>query len=215
MKPPVFMDLNRLVQSMKSGLYVRFMRRAQKATLMEWRDRQQTPGLRARFTHSGRPYYNFSDRSQRKRRLPFYVNTGRLRDSLMRRKPKSLNTRGTDVVTVLKFGGGALNFLNNKFGTSSRSVTQSSTTVTVSGHRRRSGATSISVRSYRQRKVVDRVVRNRSNKSYAAEFGAFVRDAPWIKKRTAVLFSQIVRRSVIDRRTGGIKSSVLEGVENV
>lgn len=224
----IFKDLAGLVASMRGDLFARWMRRAQKQALIEWRDRKQAPGLAARFEKSNADFYDFSKRS-RPRRTPFYVKTGKLRDMMSQRKPKAENNRGTDVVTTLKFGGGSLNFLQNIRGVASISKSVTRVAVTVSAHQRRGSTVNqfdrpggVIVKSYQRKggaiaaysatKTVTHSVTAPAARSYAAEFGAFHRDQPWIAKRVEVLFAQIARKASIDRRSGGIKSSVLEGV---
>jgi hypothetical protein len=226
----IFKDLAGLVASMKGDLFARWMRRAQKQALIEWRDRKQAPGLAARFEKSGEQFYEFSKRP-RPRRTPYYVKTGKLRDMMSQRKPKAKNNRGTDVVTALKFGGGALNFLGSKYGIYSITKSTTRVQVTVTGHQRKTSTVTqfdrpggVKVKSYTRAggpikaysfsRAQTVIGSSPVSKSYAAEFGAFHRDQPWITKRVEVLFSQISRKASIDRRSGGIKSSVLEGVEN-
>ena len=115
---PVFKDLDGLVKSLKGDLFSRWMRRAQKQALTEWRDREQAPGLAARFTKMGADFYQFARRLSRKNK-PAFVKTGGLRAMLLKRKPKAKSGQGTDVVTVFKYGGGALNLLKDQRGINS------------------------------------------------------------------------------------------------
>jgi hypothetical protein len=115
MAEPVFKDLDGLVKSMRGDLFARWMRRAQKQALVEWRDRTEPPGLMARFERAGIGFYGFSARA-RPRKGGYYVRSGALREQMRKRKPFAKNKRGTDVVTVFKYGGGALNFLTDKKG---------------------------------------------------------------------------------------------------
>lgn len=229
MAEPVFKDLDGLVRSLKGDLFARWMRRAQKQALIEWRDRTTAPGLMARFESSGSRFYDFSARRRPRLNGTSYLRSGALRDLLRRRKPKAKNKQGTDVVTVLKFGGGALNLLTNMRGVRSTGITRMVTSVAVRayqrgpvnvqpftrrGHRvdgfdRRGGM----VRAYTISRASTSRTSTPASASYAAEFAVFHRDRPWIAKRTEVLFATIARRASVDRRTGGIKSSVLEGSE--
>lgn len=228
MAKPILKDLSELVASLKGDLFTRWMKRAQKQALIEWRDRKQAPGLAARFEKSGEGFYDFSKRS-RPRRTPYYVKTGKLRAMMSRRTPKARNS-GSDVVTTLKFGGGALNALTNKYGVYSVSKTTTRTQVTVTSHQRKASTVTqfdrpggVKVKSYNRSggpikaysfsRAQTVIGSSPVSKSYAAEFGAFHRDQPWITKRVSVLFSIIARKASV-RRNGGIKSSVLEGVEN-
>lgn len=223
---PVFKDLEGLVKSLKGELFSKWMRRAQKQALTEWRDREQAPGLAARFTKAGEQFYNFSKRLFR-RKLPAYVHTGALRDMMKRRTPKALNNRGTDVVTVFKYGGGALNFLGTIQGVKSISVTRVPITVNMPAVNRKAstvrrytvpGGTvthehsvrAHSVRAYSFTRQATKKTVITASKSYAAEFAEFTRDQAWISKRVGVIFSMIARRASVDKKSGGIKSSVLE-----
>lgn len=205
--PPLFADLNTIVASMRGDLYARVMRKAQRMALIEWRDRKQAPGVAARMEESGKTFYNFSARSRPRKGKPYYVHSGGLRRMLLARKPKSAYQGAHRVVTRLKYGGGALNFLVDKRGT--RSTTRSLTvaTVTVAAHTRRAGT--VQVTSYAQAKRIDRVIRNKAAHPYSAEFGQFQRDRVWIQQRTRELFVMLLRRLVVDPKTGGIKDNVL------
>ncbi len=231
MAEPVFKDLNGLVKSLRSDLFARWMRRAQKQALIEWRDRTTPPGLMARFERAGIGYYDFSQR-QRRRPAGFYLKSGGLREAMRRRKPRSLNGRGTDVVTVFKYGGGALNFLTDTRGVKMVSKSKARIPVTMPAVTRRPAVVAqfdrpggIMVKSYiraggpvksyvQTRTTIIRTV-NKSDRTMAQEFGGFVRDRAWISERTGVLFASIARRAAVDRRTGGIKSDVLKGVDHV
>jgi hypothetical protein len=204
----LFVNLHTLLATMRGDLYARVMRKAQRSALIEWRDRKDPPGVAARMEHAGREFYHFSARARPRRGKPYYVHSGGLRRMLLARKPRSSYQGGARVVTRLKYGGGALNFLVDKRGT--RSTTRSLTvaTVTVAAHTRRSGT--VEVISYSQRKRVDRVIRNKAAHPYSTEFGQFQRDSVWIQRRTAALFTLLLRRLVIDRRTGGLKDNVLD-----
>jgi hypothetical protein len=218
---PVFKDLNNLAQSLRSDIFVRFMKRAQKQALLEWRDRTTAPGLAARFTKAGKSFYGFSDRVNKKRDP--YVKTGQLRTMLSKRRPHSKRSTDTEVVTALKFGGGALNFLSKKYGTKSKTTSYTTTVVQVRAAQRRahnfvrSGKSFARrggpVSGYSQAKTTATVNRIKSPVSFASEFAQFTHDGPWISQRARTLFATITRKAVIDRRTGGIKSSYLAEVE--
>ncbi len=88
---------------------------AQKEALILWRDRKSAPGIAARFTKAGATYYGFTPRStkynKRKGGLPDFTYTGKLREMLHGRKPRSITAGNSDMaVTRLAYGGGALNF---------------------------------------------------------------------------------------------------------
>lgn len=223
MAEPVFKDLDGLVRSLRGDLFARWMRRAQKQALIEWRDRTEPPGLMARFERAGIGFYSFSARS-RPRRGGYYVRTGALREQLRRRRPLAKNKRGVDVVTVFKYGGGALNFLTDKKGIKgvtrqamSVSVTMPATTRSPHSYLRQNNVYPRAggpVRAYTYTRTTTSTTGIPASTSYAAEFGAFLRDAAWIRRRSDVLFSIIARKASVDRRTGGIKSSVLEGLDD-
>lgn len=218
---PVFKDLDGLAKSLKSDLFVRWMKRAQKQALIEWRDRTEAPGLAARFTEAGKSYYNFSNRVNKKR-AP-YVLSGALRKMLLQRKPQARRSDKTEVVTFLKFGGGALNFLDKIYGTRSTTTSLTTTVATVKSYQRgdanvtttngtfiRRGGT---VQGYQINHVSKTIKKIKSPNSYAEEFAQFTKDGPWIAQRARALFALIARKSSVDRRTGGIKSTVLQELD--
>ena len=231
MAEPVFKDLHGLMKSLRADLFARWMRRAQKQALMEWRDRTAPPGLMARFERAGIGFYDFSQRVRR-RPAGFYLKSGGLREMMRRRKPRSLNNRGTDVVTVFKYGGGALNFMTDQRGIKTVSKSTARVPVTMPAVTRNPATVAqfdrpggIMVKSYvrsggpvksyvQTRTTIIRTV-NKSDRTMSQEFGGFVRDRAWITKRTGVLFASISRRAAVNHRTGGIKSDVLQGVDNV
>lgn len=215
---PLFLDLLTLVEFLRGDLYVRFMRRAQKQALIEWRDRSNPPGLDARFTEEGKSFYDFSRRQRPRRGKGYFIHSGALRRMMKTRQPRSLNTRKDTVVTTMKYGGGALSFLVDVRGTRSISRSHTVAAVQVRGHTRRGIggiATIVQVKTYSQQHRIDKTVRNKASLPYSAEFARFIRDQAWIEKRTGQLFLMIVRRAVLDRRTGGVKSSMLEGLDAV
>lgn len=211
-------DLDSLAQQLKSGLYLRYMRAAQKMALLEWRDRTAAPGLAARFVYANRKIYNFADRTgrydQRKGYLPDYVFSSALRDAMKTREPVSVNGGGTEAVTRMKYGGGHLNFLTTKRGShgpptiSRMDINVAIQPYTKTQVRDDGSATVTAVSGYTQVRRNRKVTTwNMSPDSYSAEFGRFTLDAPWIKARTLDYFRQIVRGMVW--RFGKINNSAL------
>jgi hypothetical protein len=108
-------DLSRLAQEIRGDVLKRWVAKAQKSALLEWRDRVLPPGLAARFTIPGRAFYRFAYRFSAKTSQPPFLKTGAFRNMLMNRRPRT-SYKGLEVVTRLKFGGGPLNFLGNRRG---------------------------------------------------------------------------------------------------
>lgn len=235
-------DLEALVRQLRGDLFQRWMTRAQKGALLEWRDREQTPGLAARMTAPGEKYYRWGDRAPRyyAQKIPGYVRnfsapvreyfkTGALRQRLLARRPKAI--RGGDVVrTRLAYGGLSLNFMD---GPSYRPVQQvvrlvERVSITVREHavaahqrsvRTRSGLRRVMVAGYqvgahRVDRIVGRSQLVRGGEPYGRAWGAAFKqlDAPWIQTRVAELFRAIVSKAALDRR-GRVRSAVLEKLD--
>lgn len=217
-------DLTALVQQLKGDLFVRWTRRAQKAALIEWRDRRESPGLAARFTAAGSAFYGFGERPTKYNRgkgsTQDYVKTGDFRDSLKLRKPRAIRGTGDTVTTRLRYGGGVLNFLTKIGPMTNEARIVERIPVQIRGYSYRvqmnldkTGGREITVRGHTaQRQRIRRQV-TRSSTSYAAEFGRFVKDQPWIAQRTAELFAEIVRKAAFTKG-GKLKSSVLQEVDD-
>lgn len=216
-----FKDLDAFVQQLRGDLFARWMRRAQKAALLEWRDRKDPPGLAARFTAAGAAFYRFGPRSSYgvlnriKGGTQHYVLTGGTRDMMAKRRPTAV--RGTqDIVSRLKYGGGKLNFLTNVGAVTGRNVVRWRETVAVAGYtykHHKTGAT-VSVSPGTSNRARKKVTFTRSATSYAADFGRFLRDSPWIADRTAVLFREIIRRAAFTKG-GMLRSNMLQEVDRV
>lgn len=128
----VLRDLSEVVDQIRVEVIERNTKRAQKQAWLSWRDRKQYPGLRHRFSRGTREQYGFSERDPRYTRrrvagtsfwdrarsyvekgaLPPYVYTGRFRNSLLRRKPKTpRDSAGGMITTRFTIFGGVLNLL--------------------------------------------------------------------------------------------------------
>lgn len=208
-------DLQHLVDQLRGDVFARWMARAQKGALIEWRDRTTAPGLAARFTFAGNDFYGFRSQHGRsyfvqKGRLPDYVKTGRLRDMMKARLPRTVRGTG-DVTTRLAYGGGALNFLTAIGPVIGEHKEVTRIPVTVAGYsykHHRSGAIVVVASHPGTRKRI-RWVYERSTESFADAFGKFDRDRPWIANRVGELFLAIFRAAALTKR-GELRSSVLE-----
>ncbi len=209
-------DLQRLVDQLRGDLFARWMARAQKGALLEWRDRMQAPGLAARFTFAGNDFYGFKGQHGRsyfvqKGRLPDYVKTGHFRDMLAKRKPRTVRGSKVDVTTRLAYGGGVLNFLANigpVIG-EHKEVTRVPIVVAGYAYKHHKTAKIVVVPGHAATRRRIRWVFERSSESFADAFGKFDRDRPWIANRVGELFQVIVQRAALTKN-GTIRSSVLE-----
>jgi hypothetical protein len=217
--------IQRLALVIRGDIWNRWMAIAQKRALIWWRDRIVPPGLKARFTVAGAKYYGFGMRLRKPSSLmPYFRVSGALEAMLMKRRPKtpraSLNSN--IVRTTLKFGGGALNFLMSTGKPDMRPVVgysvayvQKTETFNVSSYTRAyrtaGGIKSVTIPSYTMTRVAKRrtVTPQRAGEPHGVTFGRFTRDAPAIAARVAVEFRRIVRSSAYDKRTGDLKSSIL------
>lgn len=193
-------DLDALAKQLSAGVFSQWMRRAQRVALIEWRDRTQPPGLMARFTPQGTDYYDFPARNYDKhRRLKrYYQHTGAMREMMEKRKPRS-NRDKDEAVTTLAYGGGALNFLTKVGGIESMQTVSERVAVSVGAHTRKRKGENIQVKASTQTRTVRSLKVTRRASSYAADFGRFVRDRPWIADRTAEVFREIVRKALIGK----------------
>lgn len=214
MTAAIYQDFGALVAQLRGDLFRRWMRRAQKAALLEWRDRKAPPGLDARFTKAGAEYYGFGNRKHRKPFLAnvwYYSHSGDLRAMMHGRRPRSLRS-DTQVVTRLKFGGGALNFLTKltPVRSISRELHSGVAGVSAYDYTRRVKSTGVRINVTVPKHLANwkRYVRvyHRGGQSYAAEFGDFSKDREWISTRTGALFLRIFRRGVL-ARDGSLKSA--------
>lgn len=202
-------DLPALLAALKDEYLAKWTKKAQRQSLVEWRDNTQPPGVRARFLESGADYYDQSDRSfkyrKRKGFLPNYVYTGRLREQLMKRRPVSPKTGNTDVVSRFSLMGGALNLLN---GSTMKGFRGTYTVVVkelvrVRAHHRVSRlGKGYDVRAYTQTQTHKRTNGTVSNKTYAEEFQIATGDKLWINRRTEQLREQIIRKAVLTKGGG-------------
>lgn len=207
-------DIDALIKQLKGDIFMRWMRQAQKQALTEWRDRKTAPGLAARFEDAGNKFYDFTNRygksDQRKGYLPDFVRTGSLRDSMHLRKAVSINSTPGEAITRMKYGGGALNFLDNKYGCLSQTHVPTVKIVSIPAYTRtekKTGA-SVHVTAYTAERRGDQVQIVHASKAYSAEYAEFSKDAPWLKARTNEIFGAIVRSATM--KNGQIKARYLE-----
>ena len=205
-------DMNEAVTALRTVFYVRWMRKAQKQALTEWRDREQTPGVMARFNESAYKDYGFTDRNPfywRKRgpNMKFrpYFYSGAFRWQLRHRKAKAVTKNSQSVVrTRFKYGGGVLNLLQNKHGTvdTYRSRTAKQVFVQPYEYSHRRTGTTVRVHGYVATRYRTRYHFVKAGKSYAQEWGARyeLKDRPWLERRTAALFVEQFRRTALTKR---------------
>jgi len=195
-------DIDVLIKQLRGDIFMRWMKQAQQQALLEWRDRKIAPGLAARFEDAGNKFYEFTNRTgkydSQKGYLPDFVRTGSLRDSMKMREARSQNNT-TEAITRLKYGGGALNLLVDKFGV--KSVTRIPTVVVTSipaytRIEKKTGAT-VHVTGYYAERHGVHVTTTHASKSYSAEFAEFSKDAPWLKQRVGEIFKAKVRAATI------------------
>ena len=205
-------DLDRLVAQLRGDLFVRWMKQAQKAALIDWRDRSGTPGLAARFTKAGDSYYGFTPRSKsynkKKGGLPDFVFTSALREMMKSRQPKSINNGNTEAITRIKFGGGALNFLQSVKKTLGFTITVSSTKTAVEAYFRRGKA----VKGYQGTRKHRTISTTRGTVDYAEEYGRLGRDIPWLKSKVQENFIRIFRKAALTKG-GTLKSRLADGID--
>ncbi len=199
-------DLDRLVTQLRGDLFVRWMKQAQKAALIEWRDRTEAPGLAARFTKTGDGFYNFTPRTKkynrRKGGLPDFVYTTGLREMIKSREPKSLNNGNVEAITRIKFGGGALNFLTAVKKMVGFSITVLASKTHIKAYFRKGK----SVRGYEGTRKRRRINKQLGAVSYADEYGRLDKDIPWLRAKVLENFNRIFRRAALTKR-GTLKSN--------
>ncbi len=194
-------DLTATLTLFRDEYLYRWMRAAQKAAVVSWRDRREFPGAAARFTHDGGRAYGFSNRTgfydQSKGYAPDYVNTGRFRDAVLSRKPKSANTGGDTVITRFSIFGGALNLIGNLHGVVSqvrkieRKRVQRRAYTRVQKHGAQAGKTQ-HVAGYEQWSTFVNVERTHAPLSYSQEFALREADYAWIAAETSANFRAII-----------------------
>lgn len=210
--------MHALSRQIRGDLWARWMALAQKRALIWWRNRKVTPGLAARFTTAGIPFYGFGPRLRKPASIPpYYLNSERLRDALMKRMPKTARAtlRAGNVVTVLKYGGLTLNALMAVKFRQIQSVTTTTTTTTatynVASYTRPTGP----VAGYSMTRPIRSTMTTvtRGGKTHGQLFGEFGRDRPVIEARVQIELRKILRASAYDKRTGLIKSSATSAQE--
>ncbi len=216
-----FQQLRDAESVLRSDIWERYVALAQRRALIWWQKRRVPPGVAARFTKEGIPFYGFGSRSRKPYSLPPYYHVrGDLSRAILARKPKTSRTTG-QVVSRLAFGGGVLNFmlgLNMRpvvgWTRSTRTLTESFTVGAYTRPWRRGSSTTVSVSSYsvtRQRTVV-RHTPTRGGDSYATAFGRFTKDRPAIEVRVAIELRNIVRSRAFTKG-GDFRKSVLRPLQ--
>jgi hypothetical protein len=185
-------SLAQLGQMLRSDIWDRMQAAAQRRALLWWQQRRVAPGVAARFTINGAAYYGFGERRFNPYRIkPYYHVSGSLERLVLSHRPRTSRKSGT-VETRLAFGGGNLRFLD---APKQRPVV---------------GWTTVTQRIGTSAQVASKRVPVRGGDTYAAAFGRFNRDRPAIEARVQVELRRIMRRTAFDKRTGRIRSALLE-----
>lgn len=215
-------DLYAVLDLLRSDIWLRWMRKAQKLALEEWQMRKKWPGLQARFRREntqemglGDPLRFKGSGASRRNNHPFF-RTGSLFKRVMWAKPKAKTTSKTKAKTVLSYGGGALNFLRNVRPVVGRAAQQVSSVVQVPGHQvaahtRRTGGRSVGVdahqrNAYAMTRTYTKYVPTYAPKSYAEAYEGGPEDNEFIAERTEFYFMEIVRKAALTK-TGKLKVS--------
>ena len=135
-------------EQLKQGALIRIMKAGMRKGMYEWRDKY----IPLRFSHAAHSIYGFSNRSTpyAKRRiknqkgvfkgsLPDYVYTGKFRDQLLVRKPKTKEAEVGAATVRFTIYGGAMNLLgqDKMRGYIAEVVSRQRITETVKQHTRR------------------------------------------------------------------------------
>lgn len=190
---PPLKDLTAQLVLFRDQYLYRWMRSAQKRAVIAWRDRREYPGLAFRFSDEGKRRYGFSDRTGRydnsKHYAPDYVNTGRFRDALLARQPKSVNTGGDTVITRFSIFGGALNLMGSQRGVVNEVRKVERKRVQKLAHQRRTktGKT-VNVRGYEQWSTFVNIERTHAARTYRDEWSLTAADLAWIADETSANF---------------------------
>jgi hypothetical protein len=204
--------LEALMFRLKGKTLISLLRKAQRQTLLEWRDRTAAPGLAARFTTGGEKFYAYGQRWgaywRKKGSLPDFWKTGRLRDMNLKRSPRSVNGTGATVITRMKLGGGVLNNLVSVGGITGmqRIVQRAPVVVSPYSYTHHRSGTAVSVAQTTQMRTTNKLVVQRSSRSMAEEFIDTVRDRPWIERRCDQVIGQMLRALIRQLATGGRRS---------
>jgi hypothetical protein len=190
-----------MAQDLKDGVLTRIVKAGMRKGLAEWRDKY----IPLRFSHAAHSLYGFSNRSapyarrrikgQRgvfKGNLPDYVYTGRFRDSLLKRKPKTRTEGGSLATGRFSIFGGAVNLLGQFRGFISEVVNSERVTETVKQHTRRGHV----VRAHQRtgyRKTWKRTI---SPKTYAQEW-----EVTADERAAAVAFVDRATRDILSSKT--------------
>lgn len=214
--PFAFVDT--LLTELTPEKYYSLMRAAQQATILEWRDRSEFPGLAARFRGVGNQMrYGFQNRLRSTAGRPAkrgdgsdYVNSGGTRDAMMKREPHSLNTKGSKVAkTIFKYGGGKINFLTAINGVADEQWVKAVDRVSAQAYVRHQKnkttgtATLVAVSGYVAYRPVTHHVVVRSSVSYAQDWARFDYDLAWMQARVPVVFMELARTGAM--RGGKLK----------
>lgn len=211
-------ELQAVVEAMAPDRWRTIMAKAQRAALATWRDRKEHPGLAARFERSayragvsyGYALRRGDARRQAANRLrtpqrPYHAS-GALATMMSKRKPKTKRSDGSGQVrSNLAIGGGALNFLGQKYpATYQLAVVRTTQIVPASSVGSYTTASGRTVSGYRRAAYVRQVTERRytaspSGTSYLAEWANTAADQAWIAHETQRLFLAGVRDALFTK----------------
>lgn len=203
----------------------RWGKAAVREALLEWRDRTTPPGVRARFRPAAASFYGWHGYSANTKasfwrkggvvtrvvhaRRPYY-DSGALMRMLAKRKPKVKGKVSNHTVeAALKIGGGALNFLKNKYPVKHRQVTENVKTVQmpptmIAAHTRAGRYGPIYVGSYMMPARTWQVRTRDVHKVYAAksfrdQFGVQSADEAFVAEATERHFQRILQGAAVKK----------------
>lgn len=217
-------ELRRIEGLIRSDIWNRYVAKAQRQALVAWQQRSVPPGVKARFTVAGVAFYGFGRRGRKPYSLPpYYHNTGALERAILARRPTTSRSSG-QVVSRIAYGGGTINFMTTTSRPDMRGVTgwvhrarTISEHITVPDYTRpwrRGSSTVVKVSGYsmtRQR-TVSKSTPIRGGDTFAAAFGRFTKDRPWLETRVAVELRRIVNRAAYTK-SGDVRTALLRPLQ--
>lgn len=212
-------ELDTLVRDLKDNVLKRWSRAAVRASLLEFRDRDQAPGVKARFSAAAyKPPYDFADRFSRKGKdfapdasIVPYVRTGAMRSTILKRAPRIKN--GTaEVVGRFSLWAPALAFLAKRKGIERTVKTERMESVQIKATTRKHPKTGAvhAVAAYTAVRRIRTFTRTYRTQTMAQEWGLRGFEQDSIARRSDELLRDIYRRSAVTKG-GRIRKSVLKG----
>ena len=190
-------DLRAVAEALDGPLLLRWIKAAQRTALLDFRDRQEFPGVAARFT-PGNPYLFNYRLAGKRRKLPPYRHTGAMMQELLRRKPKS-TVEGGAVVTTMSIRPRVLPFLNRWKSVFSIVSGPGQVTYQAKVYKDsvgRTGAYTMSIT--RMARKVKRIIL--TDKTYADEWSLRPEETAWVREATDAKLAEVLRQRL--RRSG-------------